>query len=161
VATKRPSERDSREAMDYVKEVIVANRSLKDWQIRNTYYAIAAQVGIYSFVKVYSWMIVLAILAIAFVTTIAVLHLRDLDADIKKVRERERETMRRLLPVAFSILNGTLWAEDKQVSENESESEYQAKQGSNRHRNLFTALLVGNALLLSLLYLCRAVGLLK
>lgn len=98
MAHKKKKKSEKREeALKYLSEIILANRTIKDWMIRNTYYAVLAQIGIYATFKdtkdLFGWLVALILSILVWFLTFVVL--RSNQRSIETLRKQERRLVER------------------------------------------------------------------
>lgn len=85
------------EGLAYLKEVINANRAMKDWMLRNTHFAILTQIGIFALFSKDSagcTMRMMAVVLLMIVCGLAVFVLRSNRNSVERLREKERSIIR-------------------------------------------------------------------
>ncbi|MBL8019733.1 MAG: hypothetical protein JNM27_08725 [Leptospirales bacterium] len=100
--TDLSAEERREEALMYLGETISANRALKEWMLRNTYYAVVAQGAVYALFEknkgrdIAYWLAGFLILAIWMVSSDILKRNRD---SINNLRNRERSLIKEFFPV--------------------------------------------------------------
>lgn len=99
------------EGLMYLGEIIQANRALKEWMLKNTFYSVSALGGVYFLFKDSpdTFGVIMAALLSIGVCGISTHILRTNRASIDKLRTRESEVIKKIpLPVIAEFWAGTI-----------------------------------------------------
>jgi len=91
---KREQKERREEALWYLREVINANRAIKDWMLRNTFYAVTAEAGVFALLKKEAqetWEVMFAGVLLIWIWFVSNRILKSNRDSINKLRKKEND----------------------------------------------------------------------